>query len=107
VIGRGEIWTVAGAGYASKPRPALIVQDDRYRLESLTVLLLTSTLLDAPLFRVRVPADEQTGLARDSDVMVDKIMTVRRDNVREQVGEVTSATMIAVERRLMAFLGVA
>ena len=27
---RGEIWTVSGAGYAGKPRPAVIVQDDRF-----------------------------------------------------------------------------
>ncbi|MEJ0048614.1 MAG: type II toxin-antitoxin system PemK/MazF family toxin [Rhodospirillales bacterium] len=28
---RGEIWTVSGAaGYAGKPRPAVIVQDDHF-----------------------------------------------------------------------------
>ena len=28
---RGEIWTVAGGkGYACKPQPALIIQDDRF-----------------------------------------------------------------------------
>jgi mRNA interferase MazF len=28
---RGEIWTVAGgAAYAGKPRPAVIIQDDRF-----------------------------------------------------------------------------
>jgi mRNA interferase MazF len=28
---RGEIWTVAGAkAYAAKPRPAVILQDDRF-----------------------------------------------------------------------------
>lgn len=25
---RGEVWTVAGPGYASKPRPAVVVQSD-------------------------------------------------------------------------------
>ena len=25
---RGEVWTVAGSGYASKPRPAVVVQSD-------------------------------------------------------------------------------
>jgi mRNA interferase MazF len=30
-VRRGEIWTVAGgAAYAGKPRPAVIVQDDRF-----------------------------------------------------------------------------
>jgi mRNA interferase MazF len=28
---RGEIWTVAGsAAYTGKPRPAVIIQDDRF-----------------------------------------------------------------------------
>ena len=27
---RGEVWTIAGEGYAGKPRPAVIVQDDRF-----------------------------------------------------------------------------
>ena len=27
---RGEIWTVSGPGYAGKPRPAVIVQDDLF-----------------------------------------------------------------------------
>lgn len=27
---RGEVWTVSGAGYAGRPLPAVIVQDDRF-----------------------------------------------------------------------------
>jgi mRNA-degrading endonuclease toxin of MazEF toxin-antitoxin module len=29
-VKRGEIWTAAGGVYASKPRPSLIIQDDRF-----------------------------------------------------------------------------
>jgi mRNA interferase MazF len=41
---RGEIWTVAGgAAYAGKPRPAVIVQDDRFDAnDSIVVCPLTS-----------------------------------------------------------------
>jgi mRNA interferase MazF len=35
-VKRGEIWLVAGGVYASKPRPALIVQDDRFDTDSVT-----------------------------------------------------------------------
>ncbi len=92
---------------ASKPRPALIVQDDRYALDSVTILMLTSEVHDWPLFRVRVPASEGSGLARDSDVMIDKIMTVRRASVHTRIGRVTSEQMLEVERLLLAFLGLA
>ena len=27
---RGKVWTASGTGYAGKPRPSVIVQDDRF-----------------------------------------------------------------------------
>lgn len=106
-VNRGEIWSVAGGGYATKPRPALIVQDDRYPVSSVTVLLMTSTLVDAPLYRIRVESGELSGLRVDSDVMIDKITTVKRTQVSNRIGRVSSAQMLEVERMLMAFLGLA
>lgn len=47
-MNRGEIWTVSGGVYASKSRPALIIQDDRYdATDSVEVLVqLGEGLLD-------------------------------------------------------------
>lgn len=105
---RGELWTVAGGVYASKPRPALIVQDDLFAAtDSVTVAPLTSRRTDAPLLRVRVPGTDLTGLERDSDVMVDKLTTVRRSNVQTRVGRLTAEQLAEVERALMTFLGLA
>ena len=84
---RGEIVTVAGGVYASKPRPALIVQDDRFdATDSLTVCLFTSIEVDAHFLRVLVMADEENGLDQDGFLMVDKLTTVRRNNAHEVVG---------------------
>ena len=105
---RGEIWTVAGPGYASKPRPALVIQDDRFRnLESVTVIPLTSTWTDAPLFRIHVAPSERTGLQKVSQLMIDKIVTVPRANVHQLVGHLTASELVEVERALLVFLGVA
>ncbi|QXT62361.1 type II toxin-antitoxin system PemK/MazF family toxin [Tessaracoccus palaemonis] len=105
---RGELWTVSGGVYASKPRPALIFQDDAFTATaSVTVLPLTSSLIDTPLLRVRVLAGELSGLARDSDVMIDKITTVRRSNLAERVGRVSAEQLAEIERGVMAFLGLA
>lgn len=105
---RGELWTVAGGVYASKPRPALIIQDDAFDgTASVTVLPLTSALLDAPFLRVRIAAGTLSGLERDSDVMVDKLTTVRRANVGERVGRLSADQLAEVERSAMAFLGFA
>lgn len=105
---RGELWTVAGGVYASKPRPAIVVQDDVFELtESLTVVPLTTTLVDAPLLRLRIAAGGVGGLAQDSDAMVDKLTTVRRSSVQVRVGRLSSEQMVELERLLMTFLGMA
>ena len=105
---RGEIWTVAGPGYASKPRPALVIQDDRFRnLESVTVIPLTSTVTEAPLLRIPVAVSTRTGLQKPSQLMIDKIVTVPRNNVQQLVGHLTSSELVEVERALLVFLGVA
>lgn len=103
---RGYIITVAGGVYANKPRPALIVQDDRFdATDSLTVCPFTTTEVDAPLLRVPVTADEQNGLDQDSFLMVDKVTTVRRSNAHTVLGRLEATTMVELERRLLVFLG--
>ena len=103
---RGDIVTVAGGVYAKKPRPALIVQDDRFdATDSVTVCPFTSTAVDAPLLRVPVTADDVNGLDQGSYLTVDKITTVRRSNVGEVVGRLEAPTMVEFERRLLVFLG--
>jgi mRNA interferase MazF len=103
---RGYIVTVAGGVYANKPRPALIVQDDRFdATDSLTVCPFTTTEVDAPLLRVPVTADDQNGLDQDSFLMVDKLTTVRRSNAHTILGKLEATTMVELERRLLVFLG--
>lgn len=103
---RGDIVTVAGGVYASKPRPALVLQDDRFdATDSLTVCPFTTQDLDAPLMRVRVEATEDNGLDQASFLMVEKLTTVRRSNARDVLGRLESSTMIELERRLLVFLG--
>jgi mRNA interferase MazF len=103
---RGDIVTVAGGVYANRPRPAMIVQDDRFdATDSLTVCPFTSTDVDAPLLRVPVTADEVNGLEQDSFLMVDKITTVRRSNAHAVVGRLEATTLVEFERRFLVFLG--
>ncbi len=68
---RGEVWTMAGGkDYAGKPRPVVIVQDDRFdSLESVTVCGFTSDSQDAPLFRVAVTPNSGNGLKAVSRLM--------------------------------------
>lgn len=103
---RGELWTVAGGVYASKPRPALILQDDHFdQTDSLTVAPLTTTALDAPLFRYPLDPAPANGLDALSFVMVDKITTVRRSSVASRLGTLTPAQLVDLERLVLVFLG--
>ena len=68
---------------------------------------LTTMVTDAPLLRLRVPAGGLAGLTQDSDVMVDKLTTVRRSNVQARAGRLSSQQMVELERFLLTFLGLA
>jgi len=100
--------TIALQGDFGKPRPALVIQSDRFNEHAtVTVLLVSSTLIDAPLFRVRVDPDEENGLRKPSQIMVDKAMTVKRDKLGPVIGSATEEAMIEVGRCLAVFLGIA
>lgn len=105
---RGDIVTVAASGDYGKPRPALVVQSDLFdTLSSVTLCLVTSTLLDAPVFRITIDPAPENGLQRISQIEVDKIMTVKRERVGRVIGRLDDATMLKVNRSLAAFIGIA
>jgi len=106
---RGEIWTVAGGNdYMGKPRPAVIIQDDSFdSTSSITICLLTTDPLEAPLFRVPVQPSEQNGLRQPCRLMVDKIGTVPKTKIGEQVGWLDDEDMVRLNRVVLVFLGLA
>lgn len=105
---RGDFVTVALPGDFGKPRPALVVQSDLFsEAATVTVLLVSSTLQEAPLLRIPVEPDERNGLRQPSQIMVDKIMTVRRDRIGATIGRLDAERLAAVTRSLAVFLGLA
>ncbi|MEO7260671.1 MAG: type II toxin-antitoxin system PemK/MazF family toxin [Jatrophihabitantaceae bacterium] len=105
---RSEIWTVAGGGdYTGKPRPALILQDDHFDTDSVTVCLFTSDPTDAPLFRLEVVPSAANGLDATSRLMIDKLTTVHRRRLGGKVGVLGDADLLRVNRGIVVFLGIA
>jgi len=105
---RGEVWTIAGEGYAGKPRPAVIVQDDRFdATASITICAFTTDLTDAPLFRLPVAPSEHNGLRSASRLMVDKITTVSKSKLGKLIGRLDQEDLVRLDRAIMVFLGVA
>jgi len=108
-VKRGEIWTVAGGkDYAAKPRPVVIVQDDRFdKTDSITVCAFTTDPTDAPLFRLAVEPSEDNGLRSVCRLMVDKITTVPKSKLRTRVGRLADEDIVRLNRAILVFLGIA
>jgi len=105
---RGDVVTVAAPGDYGKPRPALVIQSDLFdALPSVTLCLVTSTLRDAPIFRITVDPSAANGLQRVSQIQVDKILTVTRERIGSVIGRLDDATLLKVNRSLAVFVGIA
>lgn len=103
---RGDLITVALQGDHGKPRPALIIQSDQFPgTATVTILLVTSTLVNAPLLRLTVDPSPENGLRKPSQIMIDKPMTVRAEKIGAAFGRLTDTEMLSVSRSLALFLG--
>jgi mRNA interferase MazF len=108
-VRRSEVWTAAaGAGYAGKPRPVVILQDDRFdATDSVTVCAFTTDPTEAPLIRIPVVPDEQNGLREASSLMVDKITTVPQSRLGRRIGRLSDRDMMKLGRATVVFFGLA
>lgn len=104
---RGDLVTVAMPGDFGKPRPALVVQADAFSATgTVTVLLITGTLVEAPILRPGIEPTDFNGLKKTSQVMVDKAMSVQRSRIGSAFGHLDDETMLTVTRSLAVFLGI-
>ena len=68
---------------------------------------LTSSIVDAPLFRLTIDPSRQNGLTHVSQVMIDKVISVPRARIGEVIGRLPDDTMIRVTRAMSVWLGIA
>ena len=106
---RGQIVTIAMQGDFGKPRPALIIQSDSFNEThpSITVLLVSSELVNAPLFRINLTPNNGNGLNKPCQIMVDKPMTVKREKIGTLIGKIDDAVMLQVNRAIVVWMGLA
>ena len=106
---RGDIVIVSAPGDYGKPRPAVIVQADLFNdtHASIIVCLLTTDIQEAPLFRLDVEPSESNGLKSPSQIMVDKIVAMKRERIGVAIGKISEDTLISLNRSLTLFLGLA
>jgi mRNA interferase MazF len=98
---RSSLWQRATAMAASHDRSDR-QSGDFAATASLTVCLLTSHGMDAPLLRLPLRPD-----SAPSWIMVDKIVTVPRAKIGRRLGSLSSGDVTRLNRALAVFLGIA
>jgi len=108
-VRRTEIWTAAaGSGYVGKPRPVVIIQDDRFdATDSVTVCAFTTDPVEAPLIRLQIEPDDVNGLREGCSLMIDKITTIPRSKLGEHIGRLSDDDMVRMGRAVLVFFGLA
>ena len=108
IVKRGDLVTVSAQGDYGKPRPAVVIQSDALdAADSVLVALLTSTIADAPIYRLTVEPTPGNGLKAVSQVMVDKLMAYPRAKCGPVIGRLSGADVLALNNMLSVMIGLA
>jgi len=105
-LARGDVVAAVVPGDFGKPRPVVIVQARPY-LEthaSVTVCPLTTHLTGLRMFRIMVAPDKNNGLNEPSEVMVDKVSSLRRERIAQSIGRLSASDMRAIDDSLRGWL---
>jgi mRNA interferase MazF len=108
-MNRGDLVTIAIQGDFGKPRPALVIQSDvfSYIHETVTVALLSSRIVQAPIFRLNIAPDDRNGLTKECQIQIDKIMSIRKERIGSTIGKLDDTMLVRVNRALALWLGLA
>ena len=103
---RGDVVICALAGDYGKPRPAVIVQSDLFNPThaSITLCPITSALNDAPLIRVTLKPTAANGLKHQSQIMVDKIVSIPKEKIKQSIGKVSAEELDLIGKTLKNWL---
>ncbi|MFM9973127.1 MAG: type II toxin-antitoxin system PemK/MazF family toxin [Beijerinckiaceae bacterium] len=105
---RRSIWTVSTGGVVGKPRPALIIRDDRFaETDTVTICLITTAMVKADQVRIRIEPTAMNGLRSTSFAMTDKLTTIAKSKIGRPIGEISAADMIRIEQAVLLYLGFA
>ena len=105
---RGDLVIVSPPGDYGKPRPAIVIQSDWLKAtDSVLVSLLTSVLVEAPLYRLQIEPSDANGLKAPSQVMVDKIIAMPRETCGAVIGRINESDLIALNHMLSVVIGIA
>jgi mRNA interferase MazF len=103
---RGDIIVCALSGDYGKPRPAVVIQSDLFNPThaSITVCPITSHLIEAPLFRLSLVPNKLTGLTSVSQIMIDKIVSIKSEKITKKIGKLSLNEILKLDDALKLWL---
>ncbi len=106
---RGDIITISAPGDFGKPRPAVVMQTNLLNCDHASIIVcpFTSNRQDAPLLRIDVLPSALNGLRRPSQIMADKLLTIRREKAGDVIGRLEGEVMRRLEQAVLFVLGFA
>jgi mRNA interferase MazF len=106
-IKRGDVVVIAIPGEYGKPRPAVVVQIDRLTsdFDSIVVCPITTDTSQHAVARIPIRPTASNGLRENSNVMVDKIVSMPRSKASRVIGHVDDDIMLRLEAALSIVLG--
>lgn len=101
-IERGDVVLCAVQGDYGKPRPAVVVQSDIFNQthDSITICPMTTHLVHTGLFRISIVPVNANGLNQASEVMIDKVTSIKREKIREKIGQLSFEQMSKISEAL-------
>lgn len=106
---RGDVVVCVQSGDYGKPRPAVVVQSDLFNEthDSITICPITTHIHEATLFRILLTPNKSNGLKTASQIMVDKITSVRRNRIHQTVGALSKDQLNKLDKAVSFWLDVA
>ena len=105
-IKQGSVFVCIIPGNYGNPCPAVVVQSDMHNKNCPSVLIcpITTSLTDDPIIRMLLTPTELNGLSLESQIMIDKIHTIRRDKIQKKIGELSADQLEELIKAVQAWM---
>ncbi len=105
MLSYGDVVLAAGGIYSTKPRPVLIIQNEKcYTGESVLVIPFTSKENAEIETRVPVSPTAQNGLDKGCFLEVDKLSAIRSNSISEKIGVIEEEYIEQAKKQLITLL---
>lgn len=106
---RGDVVLAVVPNELGRPRPGVVIQADEFNKDLSTIFVcpISSDVREGLSLRPVIEAKASNGLRLRSQIMTDKMISLKHDRVRRVIGRVDQKTSEQLDRALLIVLGLA